>query len=288
MYIKTHIHFPGLGIQPLAPTLSFQHYLGSIDHYEYTLDADSALEFTIEGPIYFMYAHFQENSCQLYHHSGGVLRLDQPAGHHKLLLITFKYDWMQYKCERLFQMKPIVGSAEDKSPYRVLPSVSMAGMLFKAIDKMIDTDTQPEGDEKTYVFINGCVHKYNNKLVSRHNTKAYHKDKACRLDNYVKEHYTANIVADFSGLASRFMLSERTLSRIAKLAFGIPLREQVIKLRLEAGLKELIASEKTVYKIAFEVGYNDPFYFSKSFKKKTGVSPKQVKNSLQVAPKYEC
>lgn len=45
--------------------------------------------------------------------------------------------------------------------------------------------------------------------------------------------------------------------------------------------KELIqTSNKTVSEIAYEVGFNDPSWFSRSFKEEFGVSPSDLSKSL--------
>jgi len=288
MYPKIQLHLPVIGEEILFPTALFHHYLGQTECFEYTLSHEMVIDFCIDRSCFFMYALQHDNSFRLCYHPGGKHQHTLPAGKNKLMLITFRHDWLMYKCERLPLLKSFVTSCmEDPQQHRILPSVGMAKMLFKAHDKMNANFAQSEGDEESYAFINGCINKYHNRLVSKNNTKVYHKEKACTIENFVKEHYATSLVDDLPKLALKFMLSERNLARIAKMAFGVPLHEQVIKLRINAGLQELLATEKPVYEVARQVGYSDPFYFSKVFKKRFGVSPKGVKKSHQNVVEYE-
>ncbi|MNL41613.1 HTH-type transcriptional regulator CdhR [compost metagenome] len=75
------------------------------------------------------------------------------------------------------------------------------------------------------------------------------------------------------------MVSERTMARLAELAFGMPLHKQVIKLRMDYALDLLINTDKPVFEIAALCGYKEPYYFSKAFKKQFGDCPKSVKRS---------
>lgn len=45
----------------------------------------------------------------------------------------------------------------------------------------------------------------------------------------------------------------------------------------------LLETGKTIEEIAVEVGFNDPKYFSKVFKKSTGLSPSGYKNLVLVS-----
>jgi AraC-like DNA-binding protein len=48
--------------------------------------------------------------------------------------------------------------------------------------------------------------------------------------------------------------------------------------------KELTLTQKSVKEIAFELGYKDQFYFSRFFKRLTGVSPEAYRHSISRFP----
>jgi AraC-like DNA-binding protein len=54
---------------------------------------------------------------------------------------------------------------------------------------------------------------------------------------------------------------------------GMSPKEYIIKLRLDRSMELLQCTDLSVGEISDIVGYQDPLYFSKLFKRKLGVSP---------------
>ncbi len=73
-------------------------------------------------------------------------------------------------------------------------------------------------------------------------------------------------------IANDLRLDRRYLARIFKASVGISVQEYLIKVRMEQAEK-LLRDGLSVSMTAELVGYNDPFNFSKMFKKYHGVSP---------------
>ena len=82
-------------------------------------------------------------------------------------------------------------------------------------------------------------------------------------------------IADYLGISTSYLsLIFNKYHQKGPIDFLLDLRvEQACKLLRTRGLK--------TYEIAKAVGYDDPYYFSRMFKKKIGISPKDFKNSLQ-------
>ena len=47
--------------------------------------------------------------------------------------------------------------------------------------------------------------------------------------------------------------------------------------KLEAAYRDLRIGEKKIKEVALSYGFTDPYYFSRQFKNKFGVSPKQIR-----------
>jgi len=58
---------------------------------------------------------------------------------------------------------------------------------------------------------------------------------------------------------------------------GKNLFDAILNLRIEAAKDYLINTDKRTYEISELVGVEDPSYFSKMFKKITGMSPKEYR-----------
>ena len=74
-------------------------------------------------------------------------------------------------------------------------------------------------------------------------------------------------------IASRFKISEVHLRRIFKSATGTSPIRYINHLRLEKAKTMLSESSMKISEIALLTGFSDPYYFSRIFKKETGISP---------------
>lgn len=95
------------------------------------------------------------------------------------------------------------------------------------------------------------------------------------IEQHYKEHHHVHFYAD------QLHLTPRTLSDIIKRVFNKTVGE-LIKLRLTLEAKrQLFFSDKNVKDIAFELGFEDPAYFSHFFKNATTVSPEAFRAHWQ-------
>jgi len=98
-----------------------------------------------------------------------------------------------------------------------------------------------------------------------------------RENNYVKkvsDFINANFAHKLTveDIASAVNLNSRYLSRIFKKEKGVSIQEYIIKYKIEKA-KKLLLKEFSVGEVSKNVGYDDPFTFSKIFKKYEGISP---------------
>lgn len=79
-------------------------------------------------------------------------------------------------------------------------------------------------------------------------------------------------------ISSHFGVSANYLSRLFKKATGAGITDYITKLKMEEAKDLLLTGNQKIYEISDEVGYDSAFYFSKVFKKYTGMSPKEFRN----------
>lgn len=77
-------------------------------------------------------------------------------------------------------------------------------------------------------------------------------------------------------ISNRFGFSTAYLGRIFKEAYGLSMGEYLVQLKISQA-KQIMKQhpDMLLKEIASKVGYPDPYYFSKVFKKKTGIWPSQ-------------
>ena len=95
----------------------------------------------------------------------------------------------------------------------------------------------------------------------------------------IENHYFQNIT--LSSLTNKFSISVSTLRRYFKKYADTSPMEYINDLRLEKAKFMLIESDMQISEISYSVGFDDALYFSKFFKNKTGLSPKEFRKKHQ-------
>lgn len=79
-------------------------------------------------------------------------------------------------------------------------------------------------------------------------------------------------------LASRMHISESQLFRKIKALTGQSTALFIRSFRLQKGKEKLETTAMTISEVAYQVGFSDPAYFSRTFAKEFGVSPNAIRN----------
>lgn len=98
------------------------------------------------------------------------------------------------------------------------------------------------------------------------------------------DNYLADSSFSLKKLAEAVNLSTGYLSTVFKQIFGIPFQEYLTTMRLERSKILLLVTSCKVYEVAEKVGFEDPNYFSSSFKKRFGVSPNSFRDVMRGDP----
>ena len=95
--------------------------------------------------------------------------------------------------------------------------------------------------------------------------------------SYIREHYRENLTLDL--VSKNVYISSYYLSHLFKEELDITFVEYLTKIRIEMAKKRLKNQDLSIMDIASEVGYDDSSYFSKVFKRNTGLSPSQYRKN---------
>ncbi len=98
---------------------------------------------------------------------------------------------------------------------------------------------------------------------------------------YINSEYSTRITVP--ALAEMENLSPSRYSTLFRSIVGLPPMEYVTKLRIATACSLLSTTDYTVARIGMAVGYSDPHFFSRIFKKITGTSPQEFRKAGQAA-----
>jgi len=98
------------------------------------------------------------------------------------------------------------------------------------------------------------------------------------LKNYIETHYkTKHTASDYADMLS---ITPKALTTLTKTHFNKTLTDLISERIIIEAKRELYLTNKTVKEIAYELGYNDEYYFSRFFKKNADVSPQHYRDTV--------
>lgn len=100
-----------------------------------------------------------------------------------------------------------------------------------------------------------------------------------RLIKLIEQHYNEQRSVEF--YADKLCLTPKYLSAISKEVCGYTVQELVFKSIIRKAISLLKNTQKNAQEISNELNFPNASYFGTFFKKQTGMSPQQYRNSLQ-------
>lgn len=97
-----------------------------------------------------------------------------------------------------------------------------------------------------------------------------------------KKYIDANYMNDISieNLAERYNISTNHFNRIFKQVYDIACKEYLITVRVEAAKQYLRSPLLTIREVGSMIGYPDPNYFTKVFRRRVGMTPTEYRNQM--------
>lgn len=129
-------------------------------------------------------------------------------------------------------------------------------------------------DEIAY-WLSGIMTRFTDQVFNLTNVK--HADVIYRAIDYIKKNYTKKITLEDA--AAYVYLSPAYFSRIFKEEIGDNFNIYVNRVRVDAARKLLLNDKVALVDISTMVGFEGQSYFSKVFKKMTGVTPGKYRES---------
>ena len=99
--------------------------------------------------------------------------------------------------------------------------------------------------------------------------------------HFLEKNFSENIT--YETLSNHLNFNCTYISRCFKKIYGITPLDYLKKIRLKEAEFDLIHSDRTIEKIAMDVGFNSNSYFSRTFSQEFGVSPSQYRNRVNKA-----
>lgn len=190
-------------------------------------------------------------------------------GQSELAAVILRLDWEERKgdrCEpvakkRLMELLP-PGQAIAAEPYGKISALARSiWERCRSDDELEAWRAQLDCSELIYMLASA-------EAKTQIETTRHALDKAAA---FMEERYGEELtVRQLAGIAG---LSPKYFADLYKKTFGISAVDALTKLRIDKAKRLMLQGERLMKDIAQEVGYADPFYFSRKFKQICGISP---------------
>lgn len=156
--------------------------------------------------------------------------------------------------------------------------------LLSSIHQAIEEIRYKKSLDEEFSHMRKKVRKY----YGINETQLAPEEKSASVDNtsyiinavltYLRDNYSSDI--DLKTLAEKLYVSTWHLSKLLKKETGSTFIDLLNTIRIEEAKKQLRNPRYKVYEIAEAVGFSDVPYFTKLFKKLTGITPMEYRNKF--------
>lgn len=168
-------------------------------------------------------------------------------------------------------VEELTAAATDAGRQMVLPLRDVHAAVGN-IDAAVTALEHDETDASLYLASGASWRLLSNLCSDRLQGPAERGDRVRQVQEYIRENLAAPMSLD--ELAKRSGLSSSHFAALFRKAAGTSVIDYVKRLRSARARELLLTTNRSVTEIAVDVGYADPFYFSRQFRAVNGVSPK--------------
>lgn len=166
----------------------------------------------------------------------------------------------------------------------------LTSVLFTVLNRMDDSEQLLESDEWTML---GNMDSHGNwpsavtfirDIAARifyyqsKQQKDYRQVVIDQVENYISGHLSEDL--SLTRLADMVHLNKTYLSKLYKQATGVGLSDYILEIRLTASKELLLRSQMKIQDITMLVGLESAAYFARLFRKATGMTPKEYRESI--------
>ena len=137
---------------------------------------------------------------------------------------------------------------------------------------------KPVNEAELKELLNKAIYNINQNSRQAGHVNAVNYSLPVRLAcEYIDKNYQEDI--NLNKISNYVSLSKNYFCNIFKKETGITIWDYLIRIRMEEAKKMLLETEHKTYEISERVGYDDPSYFGRLFKKYTGFTPIEFRDS---------
>ncbi len=138
-----------------------------------------------------------------------------------------------------------------------------------------------EGEGPGYHQIGaGIVMKLLGTVIAFTKRRVFHDEPIVRYISEIKANMLAHVSdnIDLQAMAMEYGVGYDQLRKQFKQYTGVSPHQYFLEMKIMRARELIVSTDKTIQEISYELGFDSIYYFSRLFKKKTGVSPTTLRN----------
>jgi AraC family transcriptional regulator, arabinose operon regulatory protein len=184
--------------------------------------------------------------------------------------------WIHFGGDALEELNKLQAVEKYFKPAHIKSSdeiISLFNKIYKTLQLGYSIDN--------LLFANMCLTHYLNLFV--YNMRYFNTADSAALDSvdkailYMREHINENI--SLGDLSSHYNYSVSRFSNLFKQKTGYSPIDYFLQMKMQRACQQLDFTNQSIKEIAFTMGFDDPYYFSKRFRTIIGVSPKKYRTA---------
>ena len=137
---------------------------------------------------------------------------------------------------------------------------------------------KPINEAELKELINKAIYNINQNSKQADHINSVNYSLPVRLAcEYLEKNYQENI--NLNKISNYVSLSKNYFCNIFKKETGMTIWDYLIRIRMEEAKRMLLDTDQKTYEISERVGYDDPSYFGRLFKKYTGFTPIEFRDN---------
>ncbi|GAT18175.1 AraC family transcriptional regulator [Secundilactobacillus silagincola] len=156
-------------------------------------------------------------------------------------------------------------------------SVEQPEQVYSMVDQLVSKELNC--NSKQFFEAQSIFIKLLSCLQTQDNAKNELTQMSLSIQRYLKKNFNKKITA--ATLSEHFDARPNYIVRVLRQTIGMSPAEFLMQYRMEEATQWLLNTDTTVEDIALNVGFQNIYYFSTSFKKYTGVSPTKYRQNAK-------
>jgi len=182
--------------------------------------------------------------------------------------------WLHYSSDQITIINQSLNIGISKSPVQIPlneNAITIWQNIYKTLEMGYSHENLISASFSLYYLLATFL------FPERHANNNYEGDIITRTIEDMRENLHTKLAAE--EMASRNRLSVSHFSSLFRKSTGMPPIDYFIHLKMQKACQLLYFGSNPVKGIAMELGYDNPYYFSRLFKKHIGTSPKEYRQT---------